>query len=101
MPVCQVKVPFGEEVVAILEVEYDIEGDGSVMTDTLEIKCEGFWAGILPRLYVPFNAKAGSEATLRDAFVEAALSVWTERIRDACQKHADDNKTVNAFGGKQ
>lgn len=97
MPFCSVKVPFGEEIIADLDVEYEIIDD-AVDELTLDVTCCGFYAGRNEcRQYIAFNAKAGPEADLRDRFVDSALAMWEGRIHDECQRHAEDNRLVNQF----
>jgi hypothetical protein len=99
MACCSVKVPFGEAIIADMEVEYDVDRVG-VDPDSLAVTCAGFWVGSITdmdRRYVAFAAKFGPEAALRDRFVESALAVWQGRILDACKEHAEENKEVNAF----
>jgi len=97
MPICSVQVPFGDEIIADLEVDYEI-GDDEMVADDIGVECAGFYVGhVTGRIYQQFTAKAGPEAALRDRFAEAADSIWHGRIVDACQKHAERNKTVNRF----
>ena len=97
MPCCYVKLPFGEEIVADYDVEYELDCEG-VDEYSIKTTCEGFWVGRpgdQDRRYVAFTAKAGPEATLRDRFVEVAEATWKGRIQDACLRHAEENKEVN------
>jgi hypothetical protein len=100
MPCCFVKVPFGEEIVADLVVDYEVDCCETIDCDGVSVQCDGFWVGRVgeaDRHYVEFKAKFGPETALRDQFVEAAKSVWMESIIDACLRHADENKAIRRF----
>lgn len=99
MPCCSVKLPFGEEIVGNYDADYEVDCEG-VDPDVVGITCDGFWVGRVgeaDRRYVPFLAKAAPEAALREAFENAARAVWSNRIADACQRAAEDNREINRF----
>ena len=94
--------PFGEKIIADVEVEYMLEGRELFDHDICLPVCVGIWI-IEPngdpssnRQYVPFNAKAGLERHFAGAVAEACAMTWKGRIRDACQQDAEQRKLLRA-----
>ena len=97
-----VKCPFGERIIAEVEVEYTLDGRELFDHDICPPVCVGVWV-IEPnddpsnnRQYVPFNARAGLERHLADAIAEACATTWKGKIRDACQQDAEQRKLLRA-----
>ncbi len=97
-----VQCPFGEKIIADVEVEYTLDGRELFDHDICPPVCIGIII-VDPhgdpssnRQYVAFTTQAGLEHHFADAIAEACATTWKGRIRDACQQNAEQRKLLSA-----
>ena len=97
-----VQCPFGNQIVADIEVEYLSDRRELLDCDICQPVCVGLRI-ICPNheptgdsQYVSFDAKAGLERHFASAVAEACATTWKGKIRDACQQDAERRKLLGA-----
>lgn len=84
---------FGNVFSADFTQEYWIEDEEIVLGST---SCDGIRVAenITMKHFFPFTAKGGPELALSDAIGQAAQQEWSGRLKDACQKDAEEKQLL-------